>query len=194
MIPNSKWQPMLVETWKPEKTGDTVEGEIFIMETIQIREDVVPYIELTTYNGEPVRVQAGAFALQKAFYNPVVREGGYLAIRFDGEAKTIKKAQNFAKLFSLIYYEPGKWQYGESGEVVGTPTNIRIVENRRILPLLNSVDVKAALSSPVYVDDGVPIDFTQPVEGSDGGIAKTCEAENEGAFLKQSTSKKPGKK
>lgn len=194
MIPNSKWQRMIVDTWKPEKKGDTVEGEIFIMETIQIREDIVPYIELITQEGEPIRIQAGAYALQKAFYNPVVREGGYLAVRFDGESTTIKKAQNFAKLFSLIYYEPGKWSYGETGEVIGTPTNVRTVESRRILPLVEKASQETNPSYADYPQDDSPIDFTEPVPGSDGGIA------NEGIPLEQitaartATTKKPGKK
>lgn len=194
MIPNIKWQRMIVDTWKPEKKGDTVEGEIFIMETIEIRDDIVPYIELITQEGEPIRVQSGAYALQKVFYNPVVREGGYLAIRFDGESTTIKKAQNFAKLFSLIYYEPGKWSYGETGEVIGTPTSVRMVESRRILPLIEKASQETNYSYDGYPQDESPIDFTEPVPGSDGGIANTGIPLEQITAARTATAKKPGKK
>ena len=134
----SKFQAMLAETWKPEKSGDQIEGEIFLLDAKVLTKELVPFVELLDTDGVPTQVLLGNYALQKVYYNSDVEEGGYLGIRYDGESKTIAKAGNFAKLFSVFYYKPGDWERDEKGEVSGKICNLNKPSARRTERLAES--------------------------------------------------------
>ena len=125
------YEHTLVDSWKPESLGDTVEGEIFTISSKVINGEPVPYVELTDFDGVPVSILMSTFALESVWRNPLLQEGGYLAIVYDGESKTIKKANNFAKRFKVCYYEPNKWHYAEDGGFVGEPTTLKPPTNTR---------------------------------------------------------------
>lgn len=157
-----KYQSMLAETWKPEKKGDSIEGEIFILDTKKLKEDPVPYVELINGDGEPTQVLLGNFALQKVYFNPLVVEGGYLGIRYDGESTTIKNAGNFAKLFSVFYYKPGDWHMNEAGEVEGKLCVLNAPSTRRLERLSAIPDSMGNLPIDQYPQSNEPFNPEEP--------------------------------
>ena len=120
-----QFEHALIDSWKPEQIDEMIAGEIFIMQMVQINDDEIPAIEVVDNDGVPWQVLMSQYALQKVFYNPLVVEEGFLVIKYDGESKSIQKAGNFAKKFSVAYYAPGDWSYDDKGEFTGNPTRLR---------------------------------------------------------------------
>lgn len=129
-----QYESFIVDSWKPETEGEEIEGEIFIIDLKQLKDDAVPFIELILRDGSPIQILMGAYVLQSMILSGIMAVGGYLKIRYDGLSSTIKKASNFAKLYSTQYYAPGDWSISESGEFTGTPTSLRkTVKNASLL-------------------------------------------------------------
>lgn len=141
----SRFQALLADSWKPQEKGDSIDGEIFILDAKVLTKDLVPFVELLDADGVPTQVLLGNYALRKVYENPDVVEGGYLGIRYDGESKTIEKAGNFAHLFSVFYYKPGEWQRNEDGSVEG-----------KLCPLNKPSTRRAELLKPEEPVDGKP--------------------------------------
>ena len=131
---NNNYESYIVDSWKPEQPGEEIEGEIFIIDLKQLRDDAVPFIELITPSGEPIQILMGAYVLQSMILSGIMETGGYLKIRYDGLSSTIKKASNFAKLYSTQYFEPGDWSIDDQGNFTGKTTSLRkTVKNASLL-------------------------------------------------------------
>jgi len=126
-----KIEHALVDSWKPEAVGDEIEGSVFILTEVQFKDNITPAVELVDGDGVPWQVLMGSYALERVALNPLVVEGGYLYIRYDGESTSIQKAGNFAKKFSVAYYAPGDWEIDKDGNFKGTPTVLRPPTERR---------------------------------------------------------------
>lgn len=154
----SKFQAMLAETWKPQEAGDCIEGEIFLLDAKVLTKEMVPFVELLDADGVPTQVLLGNYALEKVYSNPDVEEGGYLGIRYDGESKTIQKAGNFAKLFSVFYYKPGDWTRNDKGEIEGKLCNLNKPFNRRAERLKREEDQPVNPAWDSYPQSEEPFD------------------------------------
>lgn len=131
---NNNYESYIVDSWKPEQPGEEIEGEIFIIDLKQLRDDAVPFIELIQPDGSPIQILMGAYVLQSMILSGIMEVGGYLKIRYDGLSSTIKKVSNFAKLYSTQYYKPGDWEISDTGEFTGKTTSLRkTVKNASLL-------------------------------------------------------------
>ena len=134
MPTNNNYESYIVDSWKPEQPGEAIDGEIFIIDLKQLRDDAVPFIELIQPSGEPIQILMGAYVLQSMILSGIMEVGGYLKIRFDGLSSTIKKASNFAKLYSTQYFKPGDWSIDDQGNFSGKTTSLRkTVKNASLL-------------------------------------------------------------
>lgn len=157
-----KFEQPLVESAKFENPGDIVEGKIFIIDSTMIDDKMVPYLELLDKDDLPCQVLMSTFALHEVWNSPDLQEDGYLVLRYDGESKTIKKAQNNAKLFSVCYYAPGDWKRDKNGEIEGTPTRLKKGTNRK--------GEKQSWKNVPQDDDGLP--FNPEDESQSASAAK----------------------
>ena len=129
---NSEFQQFIVDSWKPEEAGEIIEGEVSYIDFLNCRDSAVPFIELIQPTGEPIRVLCGAFVLAQIVCSAQICSGAYLRIRYDGESETIKKASNYAKLYSAQFYKPGDWAISNDGTFTGKPS--RLTPVRKIQP------------------------------------------------------------
>ena len=126
------FQKFIVDSWKPEEPGEVIEGEVAFVDFLNCRDTAVPFIELIQDTGEPIRVLCGAFVLSQIVFSSQICSGSYLRIRYDGESETIKKASNYAKLYSTQFYKPGDWSISSEGVFTGKPS--RLTPIRKIQP------------------------------------------------------------
>lgn len=132
VVHDQDFQKFIVESWKPEEPGEVIEGEVSFVDFLNCRDTAVPFIELIQDTGEPIRVLCGAFVLSQIAFSPQICSGSYLRIRYDGESETIKKASNYAKLYSTQFYKPGDWSISADGTFTGKPS--RLTPMRKIQP------------------------------------------------------------
>ena len=132
MVTKRNFRSLLADTVKFEEKGQVVEGVIMNLETKMICGEQVPSMCFVDPNGEVKSLLCSPYALIQFWMNDKVQPDGYFAIRYDGESKSIKKANNYAKLFSCVYWAPGAYDIDEDGEIVGEPTELNpAVDSRR---------------------------------------------------------------
>lgn len=99
---SKRFHPIYPDSWVPKEKGEVIEGVIFMKGEKPIEGDLVPYCELIQPDGDVIQVLMGAASLARLHSSPEFKDGRHVAIRFDGESKTVQKAGNYMKLFSFI--------------------------------------------------------------------------------------------
>ena len=127
------YHPVYPECWNPKEKGEEIQGIIYSIGERQMKDDLVPYLELLSSDtGDVIQVIMSNAALSELIDQGVCEPENYIAIRYDGLSKTVKKSGNFMKLFSayvegkdgdLLYPKPSnlkpqtkKSQYNEALE------------------------------------------------------------------------------
>ncbi|NMC33933.1 MAG: hypothetical protein GYA36_15935 [Veillonellaceae bacterium] len=165
VVHDQDFQKFIVDSWKPEKPGEVIEGEVAFVDFLNCRDSAVPFIELIQDTGEPIRVLCGAFVLSQIVFSSQICSGSYLRIRYDGESKMIKKASNYAKLYSTQFYKPGDWSISPDGVFTGKPS--RLTPMRKIQPaqlpsgVMIAPDVMNAAVSQTQTESQKPFAYEQ---------------------------------
>lgn len=159
---NHEFQQFIVDSWKPEEPGEIIEGEVAFIDFLNCRDSAVPFIELIQPTGEPIRVLCGAFVLAQIVCSVQICSGSYLRIRYDGESETIKKASNYAKLYSTQFYKPGDWKIADDGTFTGKPS--RLTPIRKIQPAQLPSGLSVEQQEVLHQTTTQTVETTKPFE------------------------------
>lgn len=112
----SKFREAYPDSWEPKKEGDTIEGTIYGIRTVETKFGVVPVIDLVTLDGEERSVMMGGASLGKIFLTNQIEEEGFIGLEYRGLSNSIEQGGNKLKRFAAYYYRPFEWKLQETKE------------------------------------------------------------------------------
>lgn len=167
-----QFELQLAEKWMPVKPGDTIQGKILSLSAVPWKDSSFPILTVEDDDGCPWTINCGCYCLSKVWENPLIQPGGYLAVVYRGESKTIESCGNHAKMYGVAYFKPGDWQYDETGSVAGKQTSLGVI--REVRPVAEIVERSSAGTWRDHEMDESPLPFDPEIpEHIEGQVRKT---------------------
>lgn len=118
-----QYEDIVAEPWKPNQPGDSIQGRIEEIGGYEYKGEIIPTISLIDPWGVTYSVSMSCYVLNQIYNHEALKVGGYLVLSYVGESRTIKKADNYAKMYRSAYFAPGDWSINEeTDEIEGTQT------------------------------------------------------------------------
>lgn len=121
---NNPFKAIFAESWRPEKTGDVLAGEVYDMGNRMINDNEIPFIRLIDSWGVEYEVLCGNASLSQFADNNRIEIGAYIGLRYDGESKTIERLGHKMKMYSGFVFPRDDWFQDENGNIVDNENNI----------------------------------------------------------------------
>jgi len=104
---DSNWKDAMVPSWEPKKVGDEIAGIIEASGVVTMNEKEgprdVPYVDITTDDGECLKVFMGSAGLHSIYQREQPQPGDTIAFRLSGFDEARGKKGNPMKIYQYRY-------------------------------------------------------------------------------------------